>query len=98
MPIKILKQQAVNQLISLREDRKAQLQSFFKHLRFDIKMLSDHRLLKDILSEYIAAYNDGGIDGENLRPLIRDTTEDVWGFAKSMDTRICFLSTMRAMF
>jgi HAMP domain-containing protein len=64
---KILKQQAVNQLISLREDRKAQLQSFFKHLRLDVKMLSDHRLLKDILSEYIAAYNNGGIDGEKFK-------------------------------
>ena len=64
---KIMKQQAVNQLISLRQDRKAQLQSFFKHLRLDVKMLSDHRLLKDILSDYIAAYNDGGFDGEKFK-------------------------------
>ena len=64
---KIIGQQSINQLISLREDRKAQLQSFFKHLRVDVKMLSDHRLLKDILSEYIAAYNDGGINGEKFK-------------------------------
>ena len=63
---KIMDQQAINQLISLREDRKAQLQNFFKHLRLDVEILSDHRLLKDILAEYIAAYNKGGLDGEEF--------------------------------
>ncbi len=64
---KMMDQQAIDQLISLREDRKAQLQAFFKHLRLDMKMLSDDRFLKDILSEYIAAYNKGGIDGEEFK-------------------------------
>ena len=64
---KMMERQAINQLISLREDRKAQIQSFFKHLRLDAEMLSDHRLLKDILSEYIAAYNKGGFDGEEFK-------------------------------
>lgn len=64
---KMMDQQAIDQLVSLREDRKAQVQAFFKHLRLDMKMLSDHRLLKDILSEYIAAYNKGGIDGEEFK-------------------------------
>ena len=64
---KMMDRQAINQLISLREDRKAQLQAFFKHLRLDMKMLSDHRLLKDILAEYIAAYNKGGIDGKEFK-------------------------------
>ncbi|MBE9569633.1 MAG: response regulator [Proteobacteria bacterium] len=64
---KMMDQQAIDQLISLREDRKAQLQAFFKHLRLDMKMLSDHRLLKDILSEYIAAYNKGDLDGEEFK-------------------------------
>ena len=64
---KIMDRQAINQLISLREDRKAQLQFFFKHLRLDMEILSDHRLLKDILAKYIAAYNKGGIDGEEFK-------------------------------
>ena len=64
---KIMDRQAIDQLISLREDRKAQLQVFFKHLRLDMEIISNHRLLKDILSEYIAAYNKGGIDGEEFK-------------------------------
>ncbi|HUV50708.1 MAG TPA: response regulator [Anaerolineae bacterium] len=64
---KIINEQAVNQLISLREDRKAEVQGFFKHLRLNLKILSDHRLLKDFAGEYIAAYNKGGLDGEEFK-------------------------------
>ncbi len=63
----ILERQAINQLISLREDRKAQLQGFFRQLRLDAELLSDHRLLKDILAEYIKAYNKGGLEGEEFK-------------------------------
>jgi methyl-accepting chemotaxis protein len=85
---KILKQQAVNQLISLREDRKAQLQSFFKHLRLDVKTCQT--ILPHIMMEALME--------RDSRLLIKDITEDVLGFAKSMDTRICFLSTTKVMF
>jgi methyl-accepting chemotaxis protein len=64
---KTINKQSVNQLISLRESRKAELQSFFKHLRLDLKILSDHRLLKNMAGEYIAAYNKGGLDGEEFK-------------------------------
>lgn len=60
----ILEEQTINQLISVREDRKAQLQDFFRHLGLDVEVLSDHRLLKDVLMEYVAAYNKGGLAGE----------------------------------
>lgn len=63
----MINRQAIDQLISLREDRKAQLQSFFKHLKQNIKALSDHRLLKDIMAEYIDAYNKGGFNGERFK-------------------------------
>ncbi|MBW1705372.1 MAG: cache domain-containing protein, partial [Deltaproteobacteria bacterium] len=63
----MLKMQTMNQLISLREDRKAQLQDFFRHLRLDVEVLSDHRLLKDILIESISAYNKGGMEGEEFK-------------------------------
>jgi len=58
----MLKMQTMNQLISLREDRKAQLQDFFRHLRLDVEVLSDHRLLKDILIESISAYTMKSMD------------------------------------
>ena len=65
----IMEKGAIDQLISLREDRKAQLQDFFKSLKLNIEMLSDHRLLKDILSEYIAAYDNGGFEGEKFKEI-----------------------------
>lgn len=64
---KILNKQAIDQLLSLREDRKVRLQDFFKHLKLDLDMLSDHRLFKDILTDYLAAYNQGGLDGEEFK-------------------------------
>lgn len=64
---KIMHKQTINQLISLKDGRKAKLQAFFKHLRLDAEMLGDHCPLKDSLSEYIAAYNKGGLDGEEFK-------------------------------
>lgn len=64
---KALARQSMDQLISLREDRKTQLQEFFRNLRLDAEILSDHRLLKDILSEYIAAYKKGGLEGKEFQ-------------------------------
>ncbi|MDI6687616.1 MAG: response regulator [Desulfobacterales bacterium] len=64
---KMVEQQAINQLISLREGRDAEIQAFFKYLRLEVEMLSDHRLLKDIAAEYIAAYNKGGLNGEEFK-------------------------------
>jgi len=63
----MLKRQTMNQLISVREDRKAQLQDFFRHLRIDVEVISDHRLLKDILIEYSSAYNKGGMEGAEFK-------------------------------
>lgn len=60
---KFLKSQAINQLISLREDRKVQIQDFFRDLRLNVKILSDHRLLKDILAKYAKAHEEGGTEG-----------------------------------
>jgi len=64
---KILNKQAIDQLISLRQDRKVQLQHFFEDLRLNLGMLSDHRMFKDILTDYLAAYNKGGIEGEEFK-------------------------------
>ena len=63
----MLKTQTINQLVSLKEDRKAQLRDFFRHLRLDVEVLSDHRLLKDIFRKYITAYNKEGLDGEAFK-------------------------------
>jgi len=60
---------AIDQLLSLRKHRKVQLQLFFKELRLNLGMLSDHRLLKDILTDYLAAYNKGGFDGEEFKSI-----------------------------
>ena len=79
---KMMNRQAIDQLISLREDRKAQLQSFFKHLKRDIKTLSDHRLLKDILAEYINAYNKGGIDGKEFKAVDKKYHQRYVGLSK----------------
>jgi len=59
----ILYRQTIDQLISLEKDRKAQVRDFFKDLRFNIDLLADHRLLKDILADYLRAYKMGGIGG-----------------------------------
>ena len=64
---KILNEQAIDQLISLRQDRKVRLQNFFEDLRLNLRMLSDHRLFKDIVIDYLAAYNKGGLDGEEFK-------------------------------
>ncbi|MBA3018705.1 MAG: hypothetical protein FP811_11280, partial [Desulfobacteraceae bacterium] len=64
---KILNKQAIDQLISLRQDRKVRLQHFFEDLRLNLRMLSDHRMFKDILTDYLAAYNKGGLDGEEFK-------------------------------
>ncbi|MBU0988255.1 MAG: HAMP domain-containing protein, partial [Proteobacteria bacterium] len=64
---KILEQQAADQLIFLREDRKAQVQDFFINLRLNVEVLGDHRLLKDIMAYYIKAYHDGGLEGEAFK-------------------------------
>jgi signal transduction histidine kinase/CheY-like chemotaxis protein len=45
-------------------------------------MLSDHRLLKDILSEYIAAYNKGGLDGEKFKAVDKRYHKRCVGFSK----------------
>jgi len=63
----MLERQIANQLISLREDRKAHLNDFFRHLRLNVEVLSNHRLLKDILTDYVAAYNKGGLEGEEFK-------------------------------
>ncbi len=65
----ILNEQAIDHLLSLREDRKVRLQHFFKDLRLNLEMLSDHRLFKDILTDYLAAYNKGGFDGEQFKSI-----------------------------
>ena len=62
-----LNKAAVDQLISIRESQKAWLQHYFKDLRFGLEILSDHRLFKDVLTDYLAAYNKGGIDGEKFK-------------------------------
>ena len=64
---KIMHNETINQLISLKDGRKAKLQAFFKHLRLNAEMLGNHCLLKDSLSEHIAAYNKGGLDGEEFK-------------------------------
>lgn len=64
---KVIERQARDQLISLREDRKEHIEKFFRNLRLDVEILSDHRLLKDILTEYITAYKKGGLDGEEFK-------------------------------
>ncbi|MCG2757445.1 MAG: response regulator [Desulfobacteraceae bacterium] len=65
----ILNKQAIDQLLSLRNDRKVQLQDFFKHLRLNLEMLGDHRLFKDVLTDYLVAYNKGGIAGEEFKSI-----------------------------
>ena len=63
----ILREQAIDRLISFRESRKARLQHFFADLELSLETLSDHRLFKDILTDYFAAYKKGGIDGEEFK-------------------------------
>jgi len=55
------------QLVCLNKDRKSQIQDFFRHLRRDMEVLSDHRLLKDMLIKYVGAYQEGGLEGEAFR-------------------------------
>jgi signal transduction histidine kinase/DNA-binding response OmpR family regulator/HAMP domain-containing protein len=65
----ILNKQAIEHLLRLRDDRKDRLQNYFKHLEIDLEMLGDHRMLKDILTEYLAAYNKGGLNGEEFKSI-----------------------------
>ncbi|NVM20342.1 MAG: response regulator [Desulfobacterales bacterium] len=67
---KALSREAVNHLASLREDRKAHIQAFFKHLILDTEMLADHRLLKAALFDYEKAYS-GGLDREKYKAVDR---------------------------
>lgn len=69
---KILNEQAIDHLLLLRNDRKARLQHFFKDLRLNLEMLSDHRLLKDILIDYLAAYDKAGIAGEEFKAVDKE--------------------------
>ena len=78
----ILENQAINQLISLREDRKGRLQDFFRQLRLDTEVLSDHRLLKDIIGEYIKAYEKGGFEGEEFKAVDAEYRGRCMGFSK----------------
>ena len=55
------------QLECLCADRSGQLQTFFKNLRLNVQMLSDHRLVKDMMAEYSRAYSEGGISGDRFR-------------------------------
>lgn len=50
-------------------DRNAQLQNFFRELELNVQMLSDHRLLKDMMAEYFKAYDEGGVSGEEFKSI-----------------------------
>ncbi|MBW2330704.1 MAG: response regulator [Deltaproteobacteria bacterium] len=63
----ILERETLDQLIGIREDRKAQIGDFFRHLRLDMEVLSDHRLLKDIFIKYNTAHDKVGFSGEAFR-------------------------------
>ncbi len=51
------------QLECLCKERKASLQALFRHLVLNTELLSDNRLLKDVLAEYGNAYENGGVKG-----------------------------------
>ncbi len=81
-----LERQTQRQLDYLCEDRKAQLQIYFNKLRSDLAMLSDHRLIKDMMAEYIRAFNNPGFASEpfiavdNLYHSRTDRLKGTYGF------------------
>jgi len=79
---KMMEQQGINQLISTQENRKHEIQAFLKRLKSELKILSDHRLFKDILADYIAAYNEGGFDGKEFKAVDKKYHERCVGFNK----------------
>ncbi|MDO9566900.1 MAG: response regulator [Candidatus Desulfaltia sp.] len=79
---KMMEQQGINELISIQENRKQGIQDFFKQLGSELRIMGDHRLFKDILADYITAYNKGGFDGEEFKAVDKRYHERCVGFNK----------------
>lgn len=62
-----LQQQAMNQLIALREVKKGQIQSYFSERMGDLRVLSQNPLVTESIAKFEEAYMAGGLQGAQYR-------------------------------
>lgn len=59
----VIKQKAFNQLISIRDIKKLEMEDFFFERRADAFQLSGNNVFKEVATSYIEAFHAGGLDG-----------------------------------